>query len=215
MCTKCSDSWHVLKMRVIHGSTNTCTSPRLPPNIKQKYSTKLTTHYTVQYIQPYIWSWLFIGFEPFFPNTTNQTMNDPLLLYNVWVNGISFCETTVVFLLCICFPHPVLWALDWWRYHLGESPAVDYLDTKKHLRKPAKRQTIKHFPTECTWPQWTNGLKTCCPPPTYISHLGFKRLFTIFTLICTCGYFDDHLMFLFCLVFLFFLWFVNLFKTLK
>lgn len=124
--------------------------------------------------------------------SVTQPMNDsPPLSSNVFrVNGIFFflfCQTTVI------FTSPPLSSLssDWWQHHWGKkNPAV------KSRKQPQVKIKRNNQPTNKSFSSWVN---------LTLGSLTFWLQRTVYNpLICTCGYFDDHLTFFFSLVYIFF-----------
>lgn len=124
-------------------------------------------------------------------------MNEPLPLYcnGLWEWDFFFFWVKLLFYRP-CSPHSELWLV-----------AASLRETQQ-LRKQQEPQEKNKTTTN------KQTLFQLSEPDPWQSHFLASKDCLQSTLICTCGYFDDHLIYFFFLVFLFFffLWFVNLFK---
>lgn len=124
-------------------------------------------------------------------------MNEPLPLY---CNGLWEWDFLIFWVKLLfyrpCSPHSELWLV-----------AASLRETQQ-LRKQQEPQEKNKTTTN------KQTLFQLSEPDPWQSHFLASKDCLQSTLICTCGYFDDHLIYFFfpSFSFLFFLWFVNLFK---
>lgn len=142
----------------------------------------------------------------FTPQSCHYCIIDQCLLHSLWMNPclsiVMVCENGIFFFFWVkllfyrpCSPHSELWLV-----------AASLRETQQ-LRKQQEPQEKNKTTTN------KQTLFQLSEPDPWQSHFLASKDCLQSTLICTCGYFDDHLIYIFFLVFLFFSFFLMVCKS--